>query len=76
MVIRKSFLGQNFWKIAPTEDDKPEDKRIRIVWCTISRAELHKCRNFAMANERDRIRIGYDYFKIECIQVSYKCSNK
>ncbi|XP_044266677.1 melanotransferrin [Tribolium madens] len=60
--------GQNFWKTTQFNTEEPEDKRIKIIWCTISRAEQRKCKNFAMANERDRIRVGYDYFNIECLQ--------
>ncbi|XP_063907612.1 transferrin 2 isoform X1 [Zophobas morio] len=60
--------GQNFWKTTQFENEPPEDKRIKIVWCTISRPEQRKCRNFAMANERDKIKVGYDAFKIDCIQ--------
>lgn len=68
------FSGQNFWKTTQFNNEEPEDKRIKIIWCTISRAEQRKCKNFAMANERDRIRVGYDAFKIECLQVK-NCKN-
>ncbi|RZC33632.1 melanotransferrin, partial [Asbolus verrucosus] len=68
---RSDVPGQNFWK-NQIHDGKPQDRRIKIIWCTISIQEQHKCNNFAMANERDKIRVGSDYFKIECIQAFNK----
>jgi hypothetical protein len=50
--------------------EQNEDKRIKIVWCTVNLQETYKCGNFSRANDRDRIRVGYDHFRIECRQVS------
>ncbi|KAF2898323.1 hypothetical protein ILUMI_07848 [Ignelater luminosus] len=44
----------------------------KIIWCTVSVEEQQKCLNFAMAVERDRIRVGYDYFEVECKQAFNK----
>lgn len=46
--------------------EAPIDRRFKIVWCTINYEEQKKCENFKMANERDRIRVGYEYFRLEC----------
>lgn len=67
-----NITAQNFYKIHSTAEEAPVDKRIKITWCTTSREEERKCENFAMANERDRIRVGYDYFNLQCKQVSYQ----
>ncbi|CAH1155360.1 unnamed protein product [Phaedon cochleariae] len=64
--------GQNFWKISPNRNSRPEEKKIKIIWCTISPEEQQKCLNFSMANERDKIRVGYDTVIIECQQASNK----
>lgn len=40
-----------------------------ITWCTVSPPEQHKCENFAKAVERDNIRVGYTYFRLQCKQV-------
>lgn len=62
--------AQNFYKIHSAVEQTPVDNRIKITWCTTSREEERKCNNFAMANERDKIRVGYDYFRLDCKQVS------
>ncbi|CAH1375090.1 unnamed protein product [Tenebrio molitor] len=64
--------GQNFWKITKFDVEQNEDKRIKIVWCTVNLQETYKCGNFSRANDRDRIRVGYDHFRIECKQASNK----
>lgn len=66
------LLAQNFFNIQSLTSEAPVDRRIKITWCTISYEEQKKCENFLLANERDKIRVGYDYFRIECYQASNK----
>ncbi|XP_018571582.1 melanotransferrin [Anoplophora glabripennis] len=68
--------GQNFWKITQVNDDKHKETMKTIIWCTISREEQQKCQNFAMAVERDQIKVGTGRGslkgKIECMQAYNK----
>ncbi|KAB0795605.1 hypothetical protein PPYR_12444 [Photinus pyralis] len=64
--------GQNYWKIHSATEKLPSDNSEKIVWCTVSNEEQRKCQNFAMAVERDQIRVGYDHFKLDCHQAFNK----
>ncbi|KAK4875334.1 hypothetical protein RN001_011756 [Aquatica leii] len=66
------IAGQNYWKLHSATEKLPSDNREQIIWCTVSNEEQQKCQNFAMAIERDKIRVGYDYFKINCHQAFSK----
>lgn len=63
--------GQNFYKVHHPNDfvTTDEDNSHRVVWCTVSGGEQRKCLAFAKAVERDQIRVGYDYFKLDCKRV-------
>ncbi|KAJ8941076.1 hypothetical protein NQ318_003257 [Aromia moschata] len=63
---------QSFWKTTQFKDNKPREKQFNITWCTISKEEHKKCLNFAMANERDQIKVGYERAEITCKSASTK----
>lgn len=74
--IKRNFTGQNFWKITQVNNDQHKDTPKIITWCTISREEQQKCQNFAMAVERDQIKVatekGSVKVKVECLQAYNK----
>lgn len=72
LTLLNRVLAQNFYNIQSLTSEAPVDRRIKIVWCTINFEEQKKCENFLIANERDRIRVGYDYFRLDCYQASNK----
>lgn len=77
LVVVYTFIsttsGQNYWKIHSATEKLPSDNRTeKIVWCTVSNEEQRKCQNFAMAIERDKIRVGYDHFQLNCHQAFNK----
>lgn len=61
------FLGQH-WNTNNVEHTY-EKSTINITWCTTGRQEQDKCISFSRAIERDKIRIGFDYFLLHCKQV-------
>lgn len=40
----------------------------KLIWCTTSAAEQHKCQNFTVALERDRTFFDDNFFNVSCVQ--------